>query len=93
MLAFGRAILSNPKLFLFDEPSLGIAPILVKEMAEHIRKLAEEGYTIVLVEQNATLALTLAKRAYLLEMGKIALEGDANQLQNNEHVRKAYLGI
>ncbi len=71
MLAFGRAILSNPKLFLFDEPSLGIAPILVKEMAEHIRRLAEEGYTIVLVEQNATLALTLAKRAYLLEMGKL----------------------
>jgi len=93
MLAFGRALLSKPKLFLFDEPSLGLAPILVHEIGERIRQLADEGYTIILVEQNATLALELAKRAYVLETGKTALEGDAKQLKNNEYVKKVYLGI
>ena len=93
MLAFGRGLLANPKLFLFDEPSLGIAPILVKELGDHIKQLAEAGATVILVEQNASLALKLAKRAYVLESGRIALEGDAKQLTNNEHVRKAYLGL
>ena len=93
MLALGRGLLSNPKLFLFDEPSLGLAPIMVKEIAHHIRRLAEEGYAVILVEQNASLALTLAKKAYVLELGRIAVEGDAEQLRNNEHVKKAYLGI
>ena len=93
MLAFGRGLLSNPKLFLFDEPSLGIAPIIVHDIGERIRRLADEGYTIILVEQNAILALELAKRAYVLETGRVALEGDAKQLQNNEYVRKVYLGI
>lgn len=93
MLAFGRGLLSNPKLFLFDEPSLGLAPILVKEIGERLRWLADEGYTIILVEQNATLALELAKRAYVLETGRVALEGEAKQLQNNEYVKKVYLGI
>lgn len=93
MLAFGRALLSNPRLFLFDEPSLGLAPILVGEVADRIRRLAEEGYTVLLVEQNASLALTLAKKAYVLETGRIALEGDAKELQDNEHVKKAYLGM
>lgn len=93
MLAFGRGLLSNPRLFLFDEPSLGLAPILVREVADRIRRLAEEGYTVLLVEQNASLALTLAKKAYVLETGRIALEGDAKELQDNEHVKKAYLGM
>jgi len=93
MLAFGRGLLSNPKLFLFDEPSLGIAPIIVHEIGDRIRRLADEGYTIILVEQNAILALELARRAYVLETGKVALEGDAKQLKNNEYVKKVYLGI
>jgi branched-chain amino acid transport system ATP-binding protein len=93
MLAFGRALLSNPKLFLFDEPSLGIAPILVKEIGGRIRRLADEGNSIILVEQNATMALELAGRAYVLETGSVALEGDAKQLKNNEYVKKVYLGI
>lgn len=93
MLAFGRGLLSHPKIFLFDEPSLGLAPIMVNEVADHIRQLAEEGYAIILVEQNASLALALAKKAYVLEIGKIALEGDTKQLQDNEYVKRAYLGI
>ena len=93
MLAFGRALLSNPHLFLFDEPSLGIAPIIVHEISERIRRLADEGYTIVLVEQNATIALELAEKAYVLETGVIALEGDAENLQNDEYVKRVYLGI
>ncbi len=93
MLAFGRGLLSNPKLFLFDEPSLGIAPIIVHEIGERISRLADEGYTIILVEQNAILALELAKKAYVLETGKVALEGDAKQLRDNEYVKKVYLGI
>lgn len=93
MLAFGRGLLSNPKLFLFDEPSLGIAPIIVHEIGERISRLAEEGYTIILVEQNAILALELAKKAYVLETGRVALEGDAKQLRDNEYVKKVYLGI
>ena len=93
MLAFGRALLSNPHLFLFDEPSLGIAPIIVHEISERIRRLADEGYTIILVEQNATIALELAEKAYVLETGRIALEGDAKELKNNAYVKKVYLGI
>ncbi len=93
MLAFGRGLLSHPKLFLFDEPSLGIAPIIVHEIGERVRRLADEGYTIILVEQNAILALELAKKAYVLETGRVALEGDAKQLRNNEYVKKVYLGI
>lgn len=93
MLAFGRALLANPKLFIFDEPSLGIAPIIVREIGERIRQLADEGYTIILVEQNAIMALELARKAYVLEIGKVALEGDAEQLKNNEYVKKIYLGI
>ena len=93
MLAFGQALLSNPKLFLFDEPSLGIAPILVKEIGERIKRLSDEGNTIILVEQNANLALELAKKAYVLETGSVALEGDAKQLKNNEYVKKVYLGL
>jgi len=93
IVAFGRALLSNPKLFLFDEPSLGIAPIIVHEIGERVRRLADEGYAIILVEQNAIMALELARKAYVLETGRVALEGDANQLKNNEYVKKIYLGI
>ena len=93
MLAFGRALLSNPHLFLFDEPSLGIAPIIVREISKRIRRLADEGYTIILVEQNATIALELAIKAYVLETGRIALQGDAKELKNNAYVKKVYLGI
>jgi len=93
MLAFGRALLSNPHLFLFDEPSLGIAPIIVRVISERIRRLADEGYTIILVEQNATIALELAIKAYVLETGRIALQGDAKELKNNAYVKKVYLGI
>jgi branched-chain amino acid transport system ATP-binding protein len=93
MLALGRGLISNPKLLLLDEPSLGLAPILVREIANYIEELAKKGYTVLLVEQNANLALSLAKNAYVLELGRITLAGDARQLQNNEHVKKAYLGI
>lgn len=93
MLAFGRALLSNPKIFLFDEPSLGMAPIIVHQIGERIQQLADEGYTIILVEQNATLALELANAAYVLETGKVAMEGDADRLKNNDYVKKVYLGI
>ena len=93
MLAFGRALLSHPKLFLFDEPSLGLAPIMVKEIASNIEHLATEGYTIILVEQNANLALKIAKKAYVLEMGRMALEGDAKELRDTEYIKKTYLGI
>jgi len=93
MLAFGRALLSKPDLFLFDEPSLGLAPIAVKEIGERIRNLAEEGYTIILVEQNATMALELATQAYVLETGRVAMQGDAKELQKDDYIKKVYLGI
>ena len=93
MLAFGRGLLANPKLFLFDEPSLGIAPLIVKEIAENIKQLVQEGATIILVEQNASLALKLANWAYVLETGKIVLKGASAELANNEYVKKAYLGL
>ena len=93
MVAFGRALLSNPKLFLFDEPSLGMAPIVVKEIGKIIRQLANDGYTIVLVEQNATMALELAKNAYVLETGKVSLEGASEELKKSDYVKKVYLGI
>ena len=93
MVAFGRALLSDPKLFLFDEPSLGMAPIVVKEIGKIIRQLANDGYTIVLVEQNATMALELAKNAYVLETGTVSLEGASEELQKSDYVKKVYLGI
>jgi len=93
MLAFGRALLTHPSIFLFDEPSLGLAPILVREMGEHIEMLTHDGYSSLLVEQNAMMALTLAKKAYVLELGQVVLEDDAARLKANEHVKKAYLGL
>ncbi len=93
MLAFGRAFLLKPKLFVLDEPSLGLAPLLVEAMGRYIKQFAEDGYSIVLVEQNATMALSVAQRAYVLEIGKVALEGNAEDLKVDEHVRKFYLAV
>ena len=92
MLAMGRALMSHPKTILMDEPSMGLSPKLVKEIFSIIRKLHEQGITILLVEQNAKMALSIAYRAYVLETGRITMEGDAKELLNNEQVRKAYLG-
>lgn len=92
MLAMGRALMSHPKTILMDEPSMGLSPKLVKEIFSIIRKLHEQGSTILLVEQNAKMALSIADRAYVLETGRITMEGDAKELLNNEQVRKAYLG-
>ncbi len=92
MLAMGRALMSNPKLLLLDEPSLGLSPIFVMEIAKIIRNINQEGKTIVLVEQNAHLALALAQKVYVLESGKIILYGDTKDLRESEEVKKAYLG-
>lgn len=93
MLAIGRALMAKPKMLLMDEPSMGLAPIIVEEIAEIIEQINDQGMTIVLVEQNAQLALRLANYAYVLETGDLALEGPAGELHDNEHVRAAYLGI
>ena len=92
MLAIARAMMAKPKIILLDEPSMGLAPIIVKEVFEIIKKLNKSGITIVLVEQNAKLALSIADRAYVLETGKIILSGTGEELLNNENVKKAYLG-
>ena len=92
MLAMGRALMSQPKLMMLDEPSMGLAPVLVEEIFEIIHNLHEAGTTILLVEQNARMALSIADRAYVLETGKVTLQGDARELMNNDSVRKAYLG-
>ena len=92
MLAMGRALMSHPKTILMDEPSMGLSPKLVKEIFSIIRKLHEQDITILLVEQNAKMALSIADRAYVLDTGRITMEGDAKELLNNEQVRKAYLG-
>lgn len=93
MLAIGRALMSSPRLLLLDEPSLGLAPIIVQEIARILVEINKQGVSVVLVEQNAELALELARHGYVLETGTIALQGEAKGLMDNEHVRKAYLGI
>jgi branched-chain amino acid transport system ATP-binding protein len=92
MLAIGRGLMAKPKCLLLDEPSLGLAPIIVSEIARIIRELAGRGLTIVLVEQNAAMALELADHAYLLESGHVSLRGTAAELQRTDVVRKLYLG-
>ncbi|MBW2443620.1 MAG: ABC transporter ATP-binding protein [Deltaproteobacteria bacterium] len=92
MLAMGRALMSNPKLLLLDEPSLGLSPIMCLEIAKIIRDIHSGGRTIVLVEQNARLALALAQKGYVLETGNIVLQGNAKELRNNQKVKNAYLG-
>ena len=92
MLAIGRALMSHPRLLLLDEPSLGLAPILVQQVFSTIREINEQGTTILLVEQNALQALSIANRGYVLQTGEVVLTGPANELIQNEMVRKAYLG-
>ncbi len=92
MLAMGRALMSNPKMLLLDEPSMGLAPIIVKSIFDIIKACNDEGMTILLVEQNAKMALSISDRAYVLETGKISMEGNASELLNDENVKKAYLG-
>ena len=92
MLCIGRALMGNPKLLLLDEPSLGLAPMLVKTIFDTIRQINDQGVTILLVEQNARAALRLADKAYVLETGSIVLAGPAQELLQDERVRKAYLG-
>ncbi len=92
MLAFGRAMMSSPRLLMLDEPSLGLAPLMVNEILHCIRAFRDSGITILLVEQNANLALRLADRAYVMETGRITLTGTGTELLNNAHVRASYLG-
>jgi branched-chain amino acid transport system ATP-binding protein len=93
MLAMGRSLMARPKLCMFDEPSYGLAPLMVKELFKIITVLNEQGITILLVEQNIRHALEIANRAYLLENGRIVLEGTRELLLDNDHVKKAYLGL
>jgi len=93
MLAIGRGLMSLPKLLMLDEPSLGLGPLIVKLIFETIKKINETGATILLVEQNVKAALLLSSKAYVLENGKIAMEGNAEELMNQERVRKAYMGM
>ena len=92
MLAMGRALMAKPKILLLDEPSMGLAPILVKEIFKIIKDIHAQGTTVLLVEQNARMALSIADRAYVLETGKIALSGTGEELSNSEEIQKAYLG-
>ena len=92
MLAMGRALMSRPKLLLMDEPSMGLAPILVESSFEIIQKVNQEGVTVFVVEQNANMALSIADRGYVLQLGRIVLHDEAQSLLNNEMMKKAYLG-
>ena len=92
MLAIGRALMARPRMIMLDEPSMGLAPIIVKGIFEEIRKLRDEGNTILLVEQNARAALRIADRGYVIETGQIVLEGTSEELLNNNDVQRAYLG-
>jgi branched-chain amino acid transport system ATP-binding protein len=93
MCAVGRGLMSLPKLLMFDEPSLGLAPILVQEIFQMVQKINQEGVTVLLVEQNVKQTLNICSRAYVLENGRIFLEGSGKELLNNDYVREAYLGI
>ena len=93
MLAIGRALMSRPQLMILDEPSLGLSPLLVSEIFDIVRSINREGTTILLVEQNATKALSVANHAYIMETGRIVLEGSPEKLMNDEDVQEFYLGI
>ena len=93
MLAIARGLMSKPKLLMFDEPSLGLAPILVREILNVIKKIRDEGTTVLIVEQNVKQTLSIADNAYVLETGKIVLHGSGQDLLNNEHVKTAFLGV
>jgi branched-chain amino acid transport system ATP-binding protein len=92
MLAIGRALMARPRLLLLDEPSMGLAPVLVEQIFETVQTINRQGVTILLVEQNAAMALSIAERGYVLETGQLALEGGARELADNPEVRRAYLG-
>lgn len=92
MLAIGRALMARPELLLMDEPSMGLAPLLVKEIFEIIKDINSRGTTILLVEQNANMALSIADYAYVIETGEIVLQGNAKELMHSEDVKNAYLG-
>ncbi len=92
MLAVGRALMSRPKLLMMDEPSLGLAPLIVQQIFDIIKEINKAGVTILLIEQNANMALKIADKAYVLETGSIVLEGSGEELLQNESVREAYLG-
>ena len=93
MLAVGRGLMSLPELMMFDEPSLGLAPILVQEVFSMVKRINGEGVTVLLVEQNVRQTLAMCNRAYVLENGRVVLEGTSHELMNNEHVKEAFLGI
>ena len=92
MLAIGRALMTAPRVLLLDEPSMGLSPVMVQEIARIVTDISGQGIPVVLVEQNAEMALLLAQYAYVLETGSVALEGPANDLHEDDHVRRAYLG-
>ena len=92
MLAMGRALMSQPRIILMDEPSMGLSPIYVEEIFNIIQSISKAGTTVLLVEQNAKKALAIADRAYVLETGNIVLSGNANELMNDDSIKKAYLG-
>ena len=92
MLSMGRALMAAPKLLLLDEPSIGLSPVLVQEIAKIVVEIHARGVPVVLVEQNAELALRVADYAYVMETGRVALEGPARELHEHEHVKRAYLG-
>ncbi len=93
MLAIARALMSRPRLCLFDEPSYGLAPLMVREIFEIVQKIREQGVTVLLVEQNVRRALEIADRAYVLENGRICMEGECTELLESDHIRRAYLGM
>lgn len=92
MLAIGRALMSRPRLLLLDEPSLGLAPRIAEELYEKIREINLKGVTVLLVEQNTVLALSVARRAYVIELGRLTIEGASEEIANDPRVREAYLG-
>jgi len=93
MLAIARALMNRPKLLLMDEPSLGLSPLMTKEIAQIVHDIHKRGVSVILVEQNAMMALDLSERGYVFERGSIILEGDAKELLRDEHVKRAYLGL
>jgi branched-chain amino acid transport system ATP-binding protein len=93
MLVIGRSLMSNPKLLILDEPSLGLAPIIVEKVLDTLEMINDDGVTILLVEQNIRDSLNIANRAYVLEEGKIIIEGEGRELLNNEHIKEVYLGV
>jgi branched-chain amino acid transport system ATP-binding protein len=93
MVAIGRGLMARPKLLMLDEPSLGLAPILIKDIFQTVRKIADQGTTVLLVEQDVKHSLSLSDRGYVLEHGRIAMEGPADELLNDPHIKTAYLGL